>query len=93
MAYLTQKINQLEKALLRWQEALEAPYSELNRDAAIQRFEFVFELFWKIVKLYLSDWEKIHCYSPKSCFRELGLFLGLKKKKSSFVCRWAMTVI
>jgi len=80
MAYLSQKIKQLEKALKRWQESLEAPYTELNRDAAIQRFEFVFELFWKMVKIYLNEWEKISCYSPKSCFRELGLALGYSEK-------------
>ena len=41
------------------------------RDAAIQRFEYTFEAFWKFIKDYLRGKEGIVCNSPKSCFREL----------------------
>ncbi|MBI4812212.1 nucleotidyltransferase substrate binding protein [Candidatus Falkowbacteria bacterium] len=70
MAYLSEKLEQLGQAINKWKESLDAEFSELNRDAAIQRFEFTFELFWKTVKIYLKEMEKIECYSPKSCFRE-----------------------
>ena len=35
------------KALGRLEEALQAPTSDLARDASIQRFEFTFEPAWK----------------------------------------------
>ncbi len=70
MAYLKDKLDQLENALKRWQESLEVDFSTLNRDAAIQRFEFSVELLWKTLKIYLEDREKIICHSPRACFRE-----------------------
>jgi nucleotidyltransferase substrate binding protein (TIGR01987 family) len=40
------------------------------RDAGVQRFEYTFEVLWKLLKEYLSYKEGIVCNSPKSCFRE-----------------------
>jgi nucleotidyltransferase substrate binding protein (TIGR01987 family) len=40
------------------------------RDAAIQRFEFTFELAWKSLRTYLKEVHGLVCNSPKSCFRE-----------------------
>ena len=40
-------LNDLNKALLRLDEALKQPENDFVRDAAIQRFEFCFELAWK----------------------------------------------
>ena len=50
-------------------EALAAPESDLNRDAAIQRFEFSFELSWKAIQKALRV-EGLDGASPKSCFKE-----------------------
>jgi nucleotidyltransferase substrate binding protein (TIGR01987 family) len=36
------------------QVALDAPKDEFTRDAAIQRFEYSYELAWKLLKRYLS---------------------------------------
>ncbi len=77
MDYLDEKIGQLKNAILRWQEAINAENTELNRDASIQRFEFSFELLWKTIKLYLQDREKIFCNSPRSCFREIKNIFSL----------------
>ncbi len=41
------------------------------RDFFIQRFEFTFEIFWKILKFYLCKNKGIYAGSPKSVFREL----------------------
>ena len=50
--------------------------TEVERDALIQRFEFSFEIVWKVAKDYLSVEEGIDAASPKkvirSC-REVGL--------------------
>jgi nucleotidyltransferase substrate binding protein (TIGR01987 family) len=58
------------KALKTLKEIVEEPYSTIVRDAAIKRFEYSFDIFWKLVKDYLRVQEGIECASPKSCFRE-----------------------
>jgi nucleotidyltransferase substrate binding protein (TIGR01987 family) len=50
---------------------MQQPFSIIVRDAAIQRFAYTFEAFWKFIKDYLRVKEGIVCNSPKSCFREL----------------------
>ena len=81
MAYLGEKIEQLEQALVSWKKAIDAPLNDLSRDAAIQRYEFSFELFWKVVKIYLKEIESIECASPKSCFREVRNLLQLSEEE------------
>lgn len=70
-----EKLNSLlvdtKKALSQLERILIEPRTEIIRDASIQRFEFTFELFWKLVKAYLLEIEGIDCNSPKSCFRGL----------------------
>jgi len=58
------------KALKTLKEITEQPYSIIVRDAAIQRFEYSFEIFWKFVKEYMRYEEGVICNSPKSCFRD-----------------------
>ncbi len=58
------------KALKTLKEIIDTPYSVIVRDAAIQRFEYSFEIFWKFLREYLRVREGIVCNSPKSCFRE-----------------------
>ena len=60
------------KALNSLDEILHEEFSVIVRDATIQRFEYTVEVFWKFVKNYLSSYEGIECYSPKSCMRELN---------------------
>ena len=81
MAYFKKKLVLLRKALRAWEEALGKPYSALVRDATIQRYEFSFELLWKVAKLFLLEYEGIACNSPKSCFRSLKAVLGLKEEE------------
>ncbi len=80
MDYLEEKFSDLEQALISWKNALDAPFSDLNRDATIQRYEFSFELLWKTIKMYLKEYEGIECNSPKSCFREIRTILGLSEE-------------
>ncbi len=76
MERLTQLSRSLQKALTSFSEALQMEYSAIVRDATIQRFEFTFVLFWKLLKEYLNIQEGIICSSPKSCIRE-GFRQGL----------------
>ena len=63
------RLDSLGKALGRLDEALQEPESELVRDAAIQRFEFCFELAWKAVQAALRE-QGGECNSPRACLRE-----------------------
>jgi len=81
MRILESLIKQLKKANQRLKEACQAPATQLNRDATIQRFEFTFELSWKTIQEYIRD-QGLDCKSPKSCLREaarLDLIKNLKK--------------
>ena len=60
-------LNDLNKALLRLGEALKRPEDEFVRDAAIQRFEFCFELAWKAIQS-AARLEGQDCASPRSAF-------------------------
>ena len=63
------KLN-LEKAVMQLAKALDEPKSEYVRDAAIQRFEFTYELLWKVLKSYLEKIHGIRVISPRQVFKE-----------------------
>ena len=51
--------------------------SMVERDAAIQRFEYTFEATWKTAQLFLAEVEGLTANSPKSVVRaswQAGLF-------------------
>lgn len=50
--------------------------SEIERDAAIQRFEFSFEAAWKAAQLFLQEREGLDAPSPKAAIRA-SLQVGL----------------
>jgi len=51
--------------------AVEQP-SSLERDGAIQRFEYSFEALWKACQTYLEQVEGVQCASPRACLRAMG---------------------
>lgn len=55
-------------ALGRLRNALAQPKSEWTRDAAIQRFEFTFELAWKAIARRARA-EGVECASPRQAFK------------------------
>ena len=62
-------LEDLKKAFLRLREALDLPKTQISRDATIQRFEFTFELSWKLMQTILKD-NSIEAYGPKNAIRE-----------------------
>ena len=60
-------LEDLQSALRRLADALAQPESEFVRDAAIQRFEFCFELAWKGIQA-VSRLEGQECTSPRAAF-------------------------
>ena len=73
---MSPRLESLRKAIDMFRAALEAFETDISRDAAIQRFEFCFELAWKSIQERARD-EGLDCQSPKGCFlpsRLVGLW-------------------
>ncbi|OIO59506.1 MAG: nucleotidyltransferase [Alphaproteobacteria bacterium CG_4_10_14_0_2_um_filter_63_37] len=70
MERLTQRLNQARQALTSLQEltGLERP-TLVERDAAIQRFEYTVEALWKTAQLTLSRRYGVELASPKPVVR------------------------
>lgn len=74
---INDKIEQLEKAFENLKIIIDAYEKEKDkiikdglRDSIIQRFEFVTELSWKLMKKYLDENLVIEVYSPRSVIKE-----------------------
>jgi nucleotidyltransferase substrate binding protein (TIGR01987 family) len=63
------RLAAFSRSLERLREVLAVEPSPIARDAAIQRFEFCFELAWKAVRELLRR-EGLGCPSPWGCLRE-----------------------
>ena len=68
-------LDAFSRALDRLQAALAQPKSEWTRDAAIQRFEFTFELAWKATARRVRA-EGLEASSPRRAIRK-AVQLGL----------------
>lgn len=66
---LQERIADFAKALDRLEAALARPRDEFIRDSVIQRFEFTFELVWKMLKLRLEA-EGIEARTPREVLQE-----------------------
>ena len=66
-----QAARRLEEALDRAANVRDTELYPFLRDSSIQRFEFTFEIFWKLVKTAMRVIEGEDCHSPKSCMRAL----------------------
>lgn len=61
-----------EKALRSLTEVFKKPKNAITRDAGIQRFEYTFELSWKILKRYFKVNNNLDIFNIKDIFREGG---------------------
>ena len=69
MTKLESQIEDLEKAFNRLKEAAGLASTLINQDATIQRFEFTFELAWKIMQTITRE-NGIDVYGVKNIIRE-----------------------
>lgn len=65
----------LGNALARLEEALALEPSRINKDGTIQRFEFCFELSWKLMKSF-AEYKGLEVRSPRDAVR-LAAQLGV----------------
>ncbi len=63
-------LSPFKMAITSLEKALTQPKNEFTRDAAIQRFEYTFELAWKMTKRYLKIETGTDEYNIKNIFRE-----------------------
>ena len=79
------KLDDFQKALSKLEIALkkDAHLDELYLDGTIQRFEFVYELSWKLMKSYL-EYQGIEVVSPRETFRE-GFKEGIIKDATEWI--------
>lgn len=77
MDRLTQRFETAQHALATLDELAAKPdRSRVERDAAIQRFEYCFEAVWRTAQLYLREQEGLEVGSPKAVARA-SLQVGL----------------
>lgn len=71
LALINEKLQDFNNALSRLEEALQKDIyqDDMYLDATIQRFEFCYELCWKLIKSYLN-YIGITANSPRAAFRE-----------------------
>ena len=69
-----EKLSDFNKALNRLNEAIEESKNNTKsttlKDGVIQRFEFCYEICWKVMKMYLENEGIEEAKSPRSSFRE-----------------------
>jgi nucleotidyltransferase substrate binding protein (TIGR01987 family) len=65
---MTARRDSFSRVIVRLNEALMVSETDLSRDAAIQRFEFCFELAWKVIRERVRT-EGLDCQSPKGCLK------------------------
>lgn len=58
----------LAQAIERLKEALSLPPTRIHKDATIQRFEFCFELAWKLLQAVIR-YKSIDVYGPRDSIR------------------------
>jgi nucleotidyltransferase substrate binding protein (TIGR01987 family) len=66
---MNELLDSFSKSISRLLEVLKKEPNTEIRDAAIQRFEFTFELAWKTLQKYLRE-QGIICQSPRECIKE-----------------------
>ena len=79
-----QKLEIYKDAVKRLENIIHQPeVNDYRLDALIKRFEFSYELSWKLIKLLL-EYKGVEARSPRDCFKE-AFAIGLIKNGSSWI--------
>lgn len=65
----SKSLERFSSAVDRKDEIYKDGYSDIYLDLIVKRFEFTYEMSWKVIKRYL-DYTGIGCNNPRSCFKE-----------------------
>ncbi len=65
-------LSAFEKAITSLDIATHLEKDDISRDATIQRFEYTFELSWKMLKRYFDMYSEKQSFNIKELFREAG---------------------
>src|SRR3989304_9371074 len=65
------KLDDLKSALKSLEDGVNNTKDDLDRDGVIQRFEFTFELLWKVIQEY-AKYKGLEVVSPRDAFRVAG---------------------
>lgn len=78
MERVKERVDEAMQALATLDKLVGLPKpTDVERDAAIQRFEYTFEMAWKAAQAYVTDQGLLEASSPKSVIRasfKSGLF-------------------
>ncbi len=92
MSKLEAQYKDLQKVFVRLKEAASLPNEIIiNQDATIQRFEFTFEVSWKIMQTIVNE-NKISVYGPKQVIREAAK-LGLIDNPVAWFIFWKIAIL
>lgn len=89
MERLNERLALARKALATLAEVLVEHPSAIQRDAAIQRFEYSFEAVWKAAQLYLRIHEGTEVASPKGVIRAADSVKSLSPEQTSLALAMA----
>ncbi len=78
------QLQSLNRAIKQFEKVLKEEKTEFIRDAAIQRFEFTYELLWKTLKTHLEEIHGVRAVSPRQVFKE-AFSLDLINNESEFL--------
>jgi nucleotidyltransferase substrate binding protein (TIGR01987 family) len=84
-------LETLEQALALLEEVLSEPFSALVRDAAIHRFEYTFELSWKLLRRIAqvegqkaeSPWQAIRAAAETGLLQNVDLWFEMVECRNS----------
>jgi len=84
-------LETLEQALVLLEEVLAEPFSALVRDAAIHRFEYTFELAWKLLRRIAqvegqkaeSPWQAIRAAAEAGLLQNVDLWFEMVECRNS----------
>lgn len=65
---LLTQLESLKRAVARLEEAYSLPITQIGKDATVKRFEFTFELSWKLMQA-MCEYRGKQCFGPKHCIR------------------------
>ncbi|MGR3319766.1 MAG: HI0074 family nucleotidyltransferase substrate-binding subunit [Candidatus Anammoxibacter sp.] len=69
LSNFSKAVGRFANVVDRKEEFYDQGYGDIYLDLVVKRFEFTYEMSWKVIKRYL-DFLGFECNNPRSCFKE-----------------------